>query len=313
MDERRLESFARGLRELRRKVGGPSYQAMARETGYPAADLATAAAGKELPPLTVTLAYVSVCGGDAGAWADRWWDLAGRPPQPPPPEPDEPVPFPEPAELRQRRRVRVGFVLAGLMIAPLVWTVVVARLPEAPPETVAPWLPAAMPSEVWTGPAPLPPVIEFRAVAGPACPKDFTRQVRVFGENGWREARGGYTVDDCEDRYLYSSYAESYFQWRFMLNGKAARQCVIEVYVPDSANASAPVRYDVADRFENVEFGSGRFMIDQSAARGKWVVGATVALDTSEVLIQIGGSGEGSMMARNSIAAAPLRLTCSRR
>jgi hypothetical protein len=133
--------------------------------------------------------------------------------------------------------------------------------------------------------------------------------VRIGGDDGWREARGGDPGDDCEDRYLYSVQPKSYFQWRFILTGKALRQCVVEVYVPDSANASARVRYDVADRFENAEFRSGRFMIDQAAARGKWVVGGIVTLDTSEVLIQIRGNGGNE----SSVAAAPLRLTCSRR
>src|SRR6266540_4306648 len=145
MDDRRFENFARGLRQLRRRVGNPSYQAMARATGYPAADLAAAAAGKALPPLTVTLAFVSACGGDAGAWADRWRQLAAEVPElrqvlPEPPEevPEEPAPFREPVRLRQRRRVRVAFVLAGLVVAPLVWTVVVANTPQAPPETTTP-------------------------------------------------------------------------------------------------------------------------------------------------------------------------------
>jgi hypothetical protein len=356
MDERRLEGFARDLRDLRRRVGSPSYQVMARETGYSAADLAAAAAGKALPPLTVTLAYVSACGGDAGAWADRWRDLAGARPEPPlPEEPDDPVPFPEPARLRQRRRVRVAFVLAGLVVAPLVWTVVVANTPQAPRETSTPWVPAAMPSTSLTELAPAAPVTtpssapttsttarastrpappltpstpptEFKAVAGPACPMDFTKQVHISsapGDDGWQEVRGGsYTGDDCDNRYVYSaliydpwadSHPENYFQWRFSLNGPAPRRCLVEVYIPDSANASAPVWYDVADRFENIEVNIAQFMIDQAASRGKWVIGASITVNTAQVLIQIGGDGEGLPPGRNSIAAAPLRLTCSRR
>jgi hypothetical protein len=98
-----------------------------------------------------------------------------------------------------------------------------------------------------------------------------------------------------------------------MFNGAASRRCLVEVYVPDSPNASATVRYDLADRLENIETNIGRFSIDQSANRGKWLNAATVTVDTDLLMVQIGGNGQGLRPGRDSIAAGPLRLTCSRR
>lgn len=53
-----VESLAVDLRRLRCRVGNPGYRELAKRSGYSAATLANAAAGRQLPTLAVTLAFV---------------------------------------------------------------------------------------------------------------------------------------------------------------------------------------------------------------------------------------------------------------
>ncbi|MEU4447663.1 FG-GAP-like repeat-containing protein [Actinosynnema sp. NPDC050801] len=80
--------FAHDLRLLREKAGGPPYRALARRAHYASATLARAAAGRELPSLAVTLAYVRACGGDAEEWECRWRAVAADVTREAIPEPD---------------------------------------------------------------------------------------------------------------------------------------------------------------------------------------------------------------------------------
>lgn len=77
--ERPLESgddvvvqFARDLRLLREKAGSPTYRELSARVHYSAASLSDAAGGRKLPSLSVTLAYVTGCGGDIADWETRW-------------------------------------------------------------------------------------------------------------------------------------------------------------------------------------------------------------------------------------------------
>ncbi|MFH9402214.1 WD40 repeat domain-containing protein [Streptomyces sp. NPDC017638] len=67
-----VERFAFELRALRQEAGGPTYRQMAASAGYSVAALSQAAAGRQLPSLPVTLAYVRACGGDPRDWEARW-------------------------------------------------------------------------------------------------------------------------------------------------------------------------------------------------------------------------------------------------
>jgi transcriptional regulator with XRE-family HTH domain len=72
-----LASFASGLRALRnqRKI---TYLEMAALANYSVAVLADAAAGRHLPTLQVTLAFVRVCGGDENTWRRNWMQARSR-------------------------------------------------------------------------------------------------------------------------------------------------------------------------------------------------------------------------------------------
>jgi hypothetical protein len=72
-----LHRFAHDLRELRRgQGGGLPYREMAKRANYSSTVLSEAAAGRKLPTLPVTMAYVRACGGDADEWGARWRSVA---------------------------------------------------------------------------------------------------------------------------------------------------------------------------------------------------------------------------------------------
>jgi hypothetical protein len=73
-----LPRFAADLRELRTAAGGMPYRQMARTANYSPTVLSEAAAGRRLPTLAVTLAYVAACGGDQDEWRTRWHTLAAE-------------------------------------------------------------------------------------------------------------------------------------------------------------------------------------------------------------------------------------------
>jgi WD40 repeat protein len=76
--------FAAGLRDLRAKAGNPPYRELGRRAHYAAGTLSDAAAGRKLPTLAVTLAYVQALGGDSAEWERRWRDAAAAIPAPEP-------------------------------------------------------------------------------------------------------------------------------------------------------------------------------------------------------------------------------------
>ncbi|TDD94258.1 hypothetical protein [Actinomadura rubrisoli] len=79
-----LLRFARDLRSLRERAGRPTYRELSERAHYSEAALSQAAAGRKLPSLAVTLAYVRACGGSVREWEDRWRAVAAdlEPPEP---------------------------------------------------------------------------------------------------------------------------------------------------------------------------------------------------------------------------------------
>jgi hypothetical protein len=111
-----LYDFAQGLRDLRAQApGAPTYRELARRANYAASVLSTAAAGRSLPTLEVTLAYVRACGAEpeeAELWRERWTKLRGTlrhthpellpetsQPRDPDQHPDDSLPYERPAPL----------------------------------------------------------------------------------------------------------------------------------------------------------------------------------------------------------------------
>ncbi|WP_234048664.1 nSTAND1 domain-containing NTPase [Streptomyces liliifuscus] len=67
-----VQRFAFELRKLRAEADGITYRSLAQRAGYSVTTLSQAAAGEQLPTLSVALAYVGACGGDLAQWEDRW-------------------------------------------------------------------------------------------------------------------------------------------------------------------------------------------------------------------------------------------------
>ncbi|MDQ1029645.1 WD40 repeat protein [Streptomyces umbrinus] len=67
-----LLQFAADLRQLRKRAGSPTYRELEVLAHYSVATLSQAAAGRRLPSLSVTIAYVRACGGDTREWERRW-------------------------------------------------------------------------------------------------------------------------------------------------------------------------------------------------------------------------------------------------
>jgi WD40 repeat protein len=85
-----LANFAADLRRLRKAAGNPPYRELAGRAHYSWSTLADAAAGRKLPSLPVTLAYVRACGGDPERWEQRWRAMAADLADPSPSQPDDP-------------------------------------------------------------------------------------------------------------------------------------------------------------------------------------------------------------------------------
>jgi hypothetical protein len=73
-----IAAFAHELRMLRNQAGNASYRELARAAHFAPSVLSSAASGRRLPTLAVTLAFVSACGGDLHAWERRWRSVAGK-------------------------------------------------------------------------------------------------------------------------------------------------------------------------------------------------------------------------------------------
>ncbi|WP_051810086.1 hypothetical protein [Actinoplanes subtropicus] len=67
-----VQRFAWELRLLREDAGRPGYRELAGRVHFSMSTLSEAAAGRSLPSLAVTRAYVQGCGGDVEQWVRRW-------------------------------------------------------------------------------------------------------------------------------------------------------------------------------------------------------------------------------------------------
>jgi hypothetical protein len=66
-----VREFAFWLRDLRRR-SGLTYDQLGRKARYAASTVQSAAAGKRLPTLKVTMAFVRACEGDLRQWREYW-------------------------------------------------------------------------------------------------------------------------------------------------------------------------------------------------------------------------------------------------
>src|SRR5260370_37502724 len=74
-----VREFAFWLRDLRRR-SGLTYDPLGRKSRDATSTVQSAAAGKRLPTLKVTLAFARACAGDLRQWRRRREPARGRPP-----------------------------------------------------------------------------------------------------------------------------------------------------------------------------------------------------------------------------------------
>ncbi|MEV0829654.1 helix-turn-helix domain-containing protein [Nonomuraea rubra] len=318
-----LQEFAQGLRDLRMAAGNPSYRAMERKAGYSSSALSAAASGDRLPSLAVTKAYVGACGGDQDEWARTWnalrEDLDNQA------HDGEAPARPSPARRPRRARLNTGIVkLSALLVAVGVTGLATAGalrddlLFRAISTTDDGKKQAKGDGEKPAGngrPA-------FTAVAGPSCPRDTTRSVRIDGmpgRDGWKDAAAsGWTGAGCGDSFLFSELKprgaanpRNSFQWRFTTGLRGAHHCTLTVYVPKSQLAGQRVWYTVSDGFDEEARTVGEFTLDQSVRRGQWVPAPVPLVVTSGlVIVEITDTGRGNATGNQAMAAGPVRLAC---
>ncbi|GAA2213697.1 hypothetical protein GCM10009850_091600 [Nonomuraea monospora] len=333
-----LKEFARGLRDLRAAAGDPSRRAMRRRTGVPAAGLAAAVSGEELPSLAVTLAYVAACGGDRNEWTRKWhvvdamlrvrhsdrvYETVEFPRMGPPPEP--------PVAERRRTSIKTWVILGVLaqIAVPAALVIYQNQVPMAVSVagrqdafTTTSLRPAA-PSPRTTATGAARPA--FVAVAGPGCPRDARRSVRIEGvpgRDGWKDASApGWTGAGCGDGFLFSALTydpgqavprSNSFQWRFTTGLDGRHQCQVKVYVPKTRFAGQRVWYTVTDGFDQDARTVAEFTLDQRMRQGTWAPGpAPVTITSGLVMVRITDTGRGNATGDQAMVAGPLRLSCA--
>jgi hypothetical protein len=72
-----VAQFASELRKLRAQAGNPTYRELAQSAMFSSSVLSSAASGYRMPSLSVTLAFVTACGGDKEVWRQRWLTVTG--------------------------------------------------------------------------------------------------------------------------------------------------------------------------------------------------------------------------------------------
>jgi hypothetical protein len=153
--------FAAQLRLLREQAGRPSYRDLARKACYSRTALSEAAAGRELPSLPVTLAFVRACDGPVEEWRGRWEVAAaavGSVPSPEssPSDRSSPETTEMPADPPTRARLGVRVVLAVALVGVVIAAGWLTGVFPNTPATVSPDPPiAAGSASVSPGGAPI--------------------------------------------------------------------------------------------------------------------------------------------------------------
>ncbi|SEG88738.1 hypothetical protein SAMN05444920_106296 [Nonomuraea solani] len=331
-----VKEFARGLRELRAAAGNPSHRAMKRRTGHPAAELAAAASGDALPSLEATQAYVTACGGDQIEWTRKWhvvntllrvrqsdrvYETVEYPRVGPAPEP--------PPAARRRTSIKTWVIVGVLaqIAVPAALLIYQNRAPMAVSvagrqEVSATTSASARPVPRGTKAAAVKPA--FIAVAGPGCPRDAKRSVRIDGlpgRDGWKDASvPGWTGAGCGDGFLFSeltydatktTHPSNSFQWRFTTGLDGRHQCYVGVYIPKTGFAGQRVWYTVIDGFDQDARTVAEFTLDQRMRQGKWVAGpAPVTITSGLAMVEITDTGKGNTTGDLAMVAGPVRLAC---
>ncbi|MEV0406778.1 hypothetical protein [Actinoallomurus sp. NPDC050550] len=275
-----LKEFALALRALRVNApGAPTYRKLADEAHYSASVLSVAAAGRRLPSLDVTLAFVRACGGDTGEWRERWTrlhaelqahhpdlipDLAqgpdGSPAGPEPVTADDDPPSPVPP----RTRFHGPFLRLGLGAAVIV--VLAAAAAFAADEMSSSGANGAdARHHSTTTPSPQ----AWTATSGPSCATGPAIPIDTTGS--WTPLPGSAT-GNCGEALTHRTTDNSNgANWVFKPG--VGKTCTFKIYIPNSTAITARnVTYQAWDTLPGKHFPQNRIggnvRADQFANRG---------------------------------------------
>ena len=246
-DSSPVARFAHDLRALRREAGSPTYRELARRTFYSVTSLSQAAAGRSLPTLTITLAFVEACGGDSAQWRRRWHELAATSPvEHPPPTTSAVV-----SVSLSAGRATSGLRLLNRHRAPVLGLVAAHRRAVSYVATVA---------------ADCPQVAGASAIAyDPAPPVWSTGTL------------GGWSGDGCYGEFFFESQSgraaisPNYVQWTMRGIDATRAGCLISIFVANSAHSAGFAHYDISTLIRGTPHVIGQRIVDQGAHHGDWI------------------------------------------
>jgi translation initiation factor IF-2 len=164
--------------------------------------------------------------------------------------------------------------------------------------------------------APPPPPATFVTLGGEDCQHTSYRGYYVEG-SGTTKKPGGYRGDGCKGTFRVvpmsgsTSRDNRYVVWWFKTGAVFQGRCGIAVYVPKGSRsadvAGRPTHYQVIRSAENHTV-TGRFSIDQTAARGRWVSVGSFGMSGGKIAIKMLNRGRGSGDTRHG--AAQVKISC---
>ena len=296
-----LESFAIGLRELRRAAGSPPYRVLSRRARYSPSTLAAAASGQRLPSLEVTRAYVAACDGDVRDWERRWRTVATALAEVSPHE-TEPV---RPRRTAHRvifAAIGIAAIIAGIAIPDALGGSQPLRPDPADRAAARPPLPSASGG--------------FTAVTGPGCGETITHNTDQYVQPHWHPWRqgsaSGWNEDGCSGAFLYTDttgYADTWantFTWSFRPAADSQVRCTLQLFIPDSPGLGS-AQYFVYNQNMNSDDRIGSFSIDQRRDRGHWMTEGPYTSPDGTVQPELTDAG----LAHHNVAAGPVQVSCA--
>src|SRR5216683_3084430 len=158
------------------------------------------------------------------------------------------------------------------------------------------------------GPPPAP--THFNAVAGEGCPTSGGQG--TYHGTGWTDnAPGGSTANGCNGTFATAwvdngrRHPNTTYDWWFH-TGLGSSTCDVQVYIPDGTDTQTgghAVNYHVYDGSGSV----GKFQINQSTHRARWVDGHSYGISGGALRIEVDNIAGGD----HQVAADALKVSCA--
>jgi len=163
---------------------------------------------------------------------------------------------------------------------------------------------------------PAPPPATFVALGGEDCKHTASQGYYVEG-SGTQKKPGGFRGQGCKGTFRVvpmsgsTSRDNRHVVWWFNTGAVFRGRCALAVYVPKGSRsadvAGKPTHYQVIRSADNHTV-TGRFAIDQTAARGRWISVGTFGMTGGKIAIKKVNPGKGSGSTRHG--AAQVKISC---